>query len=262
MTTRRYGDLRGATLQCVAWTPAEEETLRAAYARGGIKAARRALPHRSESSICHRAERMGVQRRRRWTAADDDRLRRLWTGRDTLGKIAKTLGRSRRTTYWRAQKLGLTLGVPAGFEYLHASAKRTGFEVSQLRRILRKARVRIRPTLARPSKRRGNDKDPQPGEKRPKRNRFWMVRPEEVDPAVLDWLKRETVEQHAKRLGVARLTLQRRLEALGGKRPSGKRHWRITDEEARRAFEARLVRSRVERGRYSGARFVEARTGT
>lgn len=237
-----------ASLLSPPWTDAEDATVRAHYGAGGAAGVQALLPHRSIASIHHRARRVDSLRRRRWSAADDDRLRRLWTGDSPLPEIARILKRTPRTTYWRAQKLKLPLGVPPGFEYLHAAAKRTGFGTGQLRRILAAARVSVRRVLARPSEPRGK--------RGGARNTCGMVWPSDVDIAVADWLQRETVEQLAKRHGVARETLSKRLRALGGKRPRGKKHWRVTDEEAARALSARLVRTR-ERGRYSGAHYAE-----
>jgi hypothetical protein len=235
-----------------AWTAEENERLRAAYAAGGIDAAAAALPHRSVGAIYHRTQRMRIaSRRRRWTARDDSRLRRLWSGELDLKGIAASLGRSAATTYWRAQKLGLPLGVPAGWEYLHRAAERCGFGTGQLRTILRAAGVTIRPLLARPSKRRGKRKGA--------RRSFSMVWPADVDIAVADWLAREPIERAAKRAGVASETLRRRLKALGEQAPKARKHrWLVSAEQTERALGAKLVRSRAQRGRYAGASFVPA----
>ena len=225
--------LRGCLAGRSPWEPREIETLRESYARGGIEAARVALPYRSASALFHKAERVHVMRRRRWTIEDDARLRRLWDAETTLRQIAKQMGRSEATTYWRAQKLGLKLGCPDGWEYLTHAAKRAGFGTVQLRRILRWAGVAIRRAITRPgAKRRG----------RPGAGRLtYVVAPGDVDAAVESWLETETLERAARRNGICGETLARRLRAIGidkqvrGKR---KRHWRVHPHDVARALSA------------------------
>ena len=237
------------------WTAEENALLASAYAAGGIAAATAALPHRSVAAIYHRTQRAQLAcRRRRWTAQDDARLRSLWSGDATLREVARGLGRSEATTYWRAQKIGLPLGVPAGWEYLHHAAKRTGYTSSQLRAILSDAGAPVRQILARPSKRRGKARG------RGRRRFYGMVWPADVDIAVADWLARDTIEGQAKRAGVSSETLRRRLKAIGEQAPKRKHRWRVTDEQAERALGAKLVRARRERGRYAGAAFVAGAT--
>jgi AraC-like DNA-binding protein len=243
-------------MSATPWTDSEDAIVREHYAADGVRGVQALLPARSAASIHHRARRLNSLRRRRWTAADDAKLRSLWTGELCVREIASAIGRSAATTYWRAQQIGLPLGVPDGWEYLTTSAERVGFCVSQLRRILAAAQVPVRPVLARPSEARG--RKARLAGKRMQRHRYGMVWPADVDAAVQDWLECDTVEKHAERLGVSRETLSRRLRALGGVKPGGKRHWRVTDAEARAALEAKLVRTR-ERGLYVGAHYAEAR---
>lgn len=195
----------------VSWTSREESVLRKAYGGGGIAAARAALPSRSVSSIIHRARRLGVFRRRLWTEMDEARLRKLWGLELDLSEIAQRLGRTEITTYWRAAKMGLPLGCPPGWEYLNVSAKRVGYDAKTLRRILKASDVAIRLSLAAPK---------------------WGARPERVHPrlivhsasvdaAVAQWLEEEPVGVLARRLGICRETLQRRMERVGMRKQAG-----------------------------------------
>lgn len=134
--TKSVSRLRGALKDRKSWSADEDRVLRHAYADGGIEAAQAALPERSACAIYRRAERLGISRRRRWTEADDQRLRKFWDGELSLREIAKRLQRTEATTYWRAQKLGLPLGCPDGWEYLTHAAQRTGYATKQLRPIL------------------------------------------------------------------------------------------------------------------------------
>jgi hypothetical protein len=199
------------------WAPIEDSILRAVYASGGIKDAVVALPERTEAAIYHRAKRLGVQRRRRWTRSDDANLRDLWEQGLRLSAIAKHLGRTKATTYVRAQKIGLRLGCPDGFEHLTTAAKRTGFAPKTLRLIMRWAGKTVRATVSRPVKATW---------------RRQIVDPLDVDEAVAAWLTTEPVEAAAKRLGICGQSLRDRLERLGiANAPGTKRHLRITEEQ-------------------------------
>lgn len=212
------GGIKGATAAFAAWTPVEDATLRAAYVRGGYKAALLALPSRSKASVLHRANRLGVQVRRRWTKADDAALGALWELGLPLATIARELKRSPCTTYWRAQKLGLSLGCPPGFEYLSAAAERTGYCTTQLRPILAWAGVKLRTSLGRPT-----------GAHR----RFHIVDPVEVDDALERWHATEPVQAAARRVGVSGDVLRRRLAMAGvqDRRTKKKQHWRVRADE-------------------------------
>lgn len=204
------------------WTRADDATLRRAYAAGGIYAALEALPGRTRGAIYHRANRLCLTRRRRWTRRDDLRLTDLWHEGLPLSTIARELGRSKLTTYWRAQQIGLGLGCPPGFEYLAGAARRTGFATRTLRRILAAAGVRVRRAVTR-----GN------GGGRP----HHIVVPEDVDDAVAAWLDSEPLECAARRLGMTSAALAWRLAAVGVERPGrvGKAHWRVRTEDVERA---------------------------
>ena len=219
-----------------SWTVAEDAILRTVYPRDGIDGAKLALPARTESALFHRARRLGLQRRRRWTPSDDTHLRDLWSQGLRLSAIAKHLGRTKATTYWRAQKIGLPLGCPEDFEYLSAAAKRTGYCTSQLWRILGWAGVTVHAAVARPVKSRSG-------------RRMHVVDPLDVDDAIASWLKTETANSAAKRLGISGDRLRARLRQVGV--VTGKhQHARVTEEQVARA-NALAVWSR--RNRLAGA---------
>lgn len=86
---------------------------------------------------------------RRWTP-DDDRKLRNWWGIETMRTIAGRLGRTGDAVAARARILGLAV-VPTGpVEYLTHAARRTGFHVESLRRILERAGVPMDRTMSRP----------------------------------------------------------------------------------------------------------------
>jgi hypothetical protein len=196
------------------WTRAEDKRLRETYAAGGIEAAESAFPHRTRAALFHRAQKLCVRRRRRWTANDDAQLRLLW-GSVGMAEILKKLGRTRKTTYWRAQKLGLRLGCPQGWEYITTAARRTGYAVSQLRRILAAHGVDLTLSYSRTEKTR----------------RFHVVQPHDVDVAVAAWLATETVRDDAIRRGMCDATLRDWLIDAGLEAPrqkaGSKKHWRL-----------------------------------
>ena len=166
------------------------------------------------------------RRYRRWTAADDHRLRRLW-GEGTIEATAKALGRSAITTYWRGRKLALPCGVPQGHEYLAHAARRTGFTTGQLRTLLPKSTVRR--TVSAPGR----------GAKRS----YHCVLPDHVDAAVARWGRTELVHRAAAARDLNGETLRRWLIAAGEKPPRGaKRRWRVPTKVIDRVVAAALER--------------------
>jgi hypothetical protein len=205
------------------WTPEDDARLRVAYVKGGIALAREVLPARSAPSLFHRARKLGLSRRPRWTAEDDRRLTFEWAEGLSLATVAKRLGRTQAATYWRAQQIGLPLGVPDGFEYFSAAAERTGYATKQLRAILATHGVRLHATLSRTSP-----------EKRPRRMHF--VDPLLVDDAVAAWVQAEPVEAAARRLGICGESLRRRLARVGVENaPGSRQHIRVTAEQVEAA---------------------------
>lgn len=205
------------------WTPVANRYLREHYVADGATACARALD-RSFPSVAAQARRLGIVRFRRWTQHDDARLQVLW-GVHPIASIARTLGRTPDSIYWRAKQLELGLGCPQGHEYLSAAAARTGYAVAQLRRILAWAHVRIDRASTRP------DHD------RKTKHVTWVVEPSEVDEAVAAWHQTETLERAAERHVVCSSVLARLLReaAEAGEkrvppRPRFRKHWRIPTE--------------------------------
>jgi hypothetical protein len=152
------------------WT-CEEDALLAELAGHTTAAELAGKLARSRAAVFHRLGHLGISKKRRWTAQDDRKLWLLW-GND-MDMVARELGRTRATVYWRAQVLGLNLGCPEGMERITAAAKRSGFAVSQLRQVLHHSRAKVYRTLTR---------------KPAKRSR--MVDPMAVDRAVERWQAR------------------------------------------------------------------------
>lgn len=217
-TCRRSTNADPGALLGVPWTKAELATLRIAYVSGGIFAARAALPNRTTQAIYRCAQRLKLSRRRRWSPADDRELRALWgDGTIRVDRIAKRIGRSPATTYWRAQKLHLALGAIQGREHISVAARRLGFGTSQIRMILRWAGVRIDRALSRPT--------------RSKKFRTWTVDQHDATTAVERWMKSETVHAAAARLGVLDDTLKAWVCEAGHAPPRRYRaHWRLMPE--------------------------------
>lgn len=182
----------GALANFKPWTGLDDQKLTEAYTRAGVRAAASALPKRSKCAILHRAQRLGLQRRRRWTPEDDQHLTALW-GTMSLGWVARELKRTAITTYWRAQKIGLPLGCPQGHEYLQHAAKRTGYYSGQLRDILKAHGVKIWLSMARPNA---------------GKRRFHTVDPLDVDDAIAKWHETEIVSCAAEARGIVRETLR------------------------------------------------------
>jgi len=227
----------GALAGMAAWTDQDDQALRASWGPGGIAAARAALPDRSVVALCHRARRLGLSRRRRWTPKDDAQLRALWNGDHDLEQIAARCGRSPATTYWRAQKIGLPLGCPDGWEHVTTACRRTGYDLSQLRRLLAADGATVRVAITKRDVRNGQTR------------RTHIVPIREVDAAVAAWVEEEPVHVAARRLGLGGEALARRLRALGLEKPRrGKAHWRVTQEQAEAAAAIPVVTGNTRRG--------------
>jgi len=205
------------------WTPAEDAIILELGPRLEAKDIAASLPGRSVSAVFHRWHKLGVKKRRLWTRADERHLMLLW-GSCSLATVASKLGRSAMTTYWRAQRLGLGLGCPRGYEYLSDAATRAGFATSTLRMILRWAGVHVEKVIRR---------------RVSGTCRRFFVNPERVDDAVAAWLATETPEAASRRLGLAAETIVDRLLVSGlplPPKPGHKRHWRIPSDTIDRAM--------------------------
>src|SRR3546814_6275226 len=58
----------------------------------------------------------GVSRKRRWSEADDQSLRKLWHSNHSLEEIAEAMGRTTPSLYSRARALGMSKRSPANAE--------------------------------------------------------------------------------------------------------------------------------------------------
>ena len=116
---RKVGKPRGKTCQ---WTAELDDVLKAAWARGGLRAARRAIrqyqPTWSRYSVKKRAAALDLCRRRapRWTEADDNHL--LWSidSNASLALIAERLGRTVAAVRKRLRDLDYTAESLGGFK--------------------------------------------------------------------------------------------------------------------------------------------------
>lgn len=180
------------------WSAAEDAHIRANYQALQLVELARPLD-RTRASVAKRAAVLGLKKRPVWTAEEDRKLRFLW-GEDSTESVAMQLGRSTLSTYWRAAKLGLPLGCPPDMEYLLRAAERTGFSYDSLERIIEWARGagvfgKKWRKIVRRSMSRGLDT--RTGTYRR------IVDPLDVDAAVAAWMKTETIEVAAERLGMS-----------------------------------------------------------
>lgn len=214
---------------------AESETfMREHYRERGARFCAEALGL-SVRQIQRRAQSFGLRRKSSWTPADDRTLRLLWSELP-LAEIAERMGRTMASLYQRAKVLQLPLGCPQGWEYLTHAAHRCGYEVAQMRRLLRWASVRLMRAQSRPGVK------PRGAGLRDPRAKTWIVEPDRVDEAVARWLQCETVNAAAARLGVSAHTLERLLagDPEAGQRPRKHVTWRVPSAVA----EARVAQWR------------------
>jgi hypothetical protein len=115
----KVGKPRGKTCR---WTAELDEVLKTAWARGGLRAARRAIrqhqPTWSWCSVKKRAAALELSRRRalRWTDADENHL--LWSidSNASLALIAERLGRTVGAVRKRLRDLDYTAESLGGFK--------------------------------------------------------------------------------------------------------------------------------------------------
>ena len=185
---RLYGRSRG-------WSKREDAIIRSSYLTDGVSSVAARLD-RSERATAKRARHLRVMKLRPWTQAEDSDLTVMW-GPHSIPQIARKLGRTTNSVYWRARALKLGLGCPQGYEYLWNACKRTGYAASQLRAILKWAGVKLLCSLARPGSGRPSPKH--------------IVEPADVDEAVAAWCLTETVTEGARRHGWGDSVLRRLL---------------------------------------------------
>lgn len=205
-----------------SWTPAELEILRGSYVERG-RAYVAAATGRSVASVCAKAARLGLARKPRWTDLENQQLRNWW-GVESLHAIAMRLGRTRIAVFRQGvYELGLRRGVQDGQESLKAAARRTGYAIATLRRILDAAGVK----LSRPT-----------SEPKCRRKARWAVDVAEVDEAVAAWLATETVFGAARVRGIGDDALRALLKRTPGvpPKPEGRKAWRIPSAVIDRAL--------------------------
>jgi hypothetical protein len=208
------------------WTQEEDDIVRRDYVRLGSKVLAKTLD-RTFAAVQRRAENLGVNARPRWSDEDDRTLRLLWGEKTTRG-IAAMLKRSQDAVYERARILGLVREQRIGKERLSDAERRTGFSRRQLRRILREAGV-LTPLVNRSEG--GNNPAP-----------AYNIDTFDVDEAIAEVTKKESVNAAARRRGITAASLTRALKKIGVERPATlpKRHlWRVDDDAVERAIAAR-----------------------
>lgn len=186
------------------WTEAEDAALRKVYPRG-MAATLKRLKSRSQWALMQRARRIGIAKKPHWTAADDKRLGFLWESQLRLSAIAKQMNRTTKAVFQRGVFLGLKVGAPDGFEYVTEAARRTGFAIETLAKMLREAGVKLNITHSDPSRAAMG-------------KRLWRrhyVDPESVDAVVAEWNRSENVQRAAATRGLCALTLRHWLRRAG-----------------------------------------------
>jgi len=195
-----------------AWTPRELRILRSSYrSKGAAYVAQRT--GRPFAGVCAKAARLGLRNKPRWTDIDNQRLRNLW-GVESLTVIAKRLGRTKNGVFRQAiDVLGLKRGAQEGQEMLTAAARRTGYDVATLRRVLEAAGVELKRPMS------------EPGSKRRRR----VVESVDVDEAVAAWNATETVNGAARARGISDDYLRKLLKRAAGvpAKPEGRKAWRV-----------------------------------
>ena len=159
-----------------------------------------------------------------WTPAEDAQLRLLWDDGVALKTLARRLDRTANAICRRVRELGLRAGMPRDAESLVQAAKRTGYRIPTLRKILAWAGVCIRNRRTSWTK--------------PRRFRQSFVDQLAVDDAIAAWQRTESLTRAAERAGVSQPRLTNRLRKLGIIRPVGRKGStiRVTDEQVRAAM--------------------------
>lgn len=201
-----------------SWTAQEDSFLEASHKKLSLTELGERLG-RTKMSVAKRCVVLGIGTRQRWTREEDHRLGFLWITTMPILAMSRRLKRSPQSICRRAKKLGLPSTMPDGYEFVTASARRTGFTTPTLLRILQWAEVPLhlarnhyagsRPSTARV---RG-----------PYHQRY--VDPFDVDEAIERWHLTAPVEEIAHHHGLDGTTLRKRL-AREGRLPrseSGKR---------------------------------------
>lgn len=214
------------------WSSEEDAILRANYQKLGASRLAEMLG-RTFYPVCHRARRLNLVRRRRWTSIEDRRLSMLW-GDLPLKGIAMKFKRSQGACVTRAVTLGLDRGVQPGTETLTAAARRTGYHRQTLQTIAAWAAIEQQPRMS--------------ARHRSRAQRPGVYECDLVDDAVARWLASEVVNQAADRRGISRRVLVRALAAAGIFQPPRTLKglwWRVPTETIDRVVGDRLGSERI-----------------
>ena len=225
----------------MAWDNSRNQEFANAYLYGGLKKVQELFPNRSKYAIWTRASDLGIHIRRPWSEKDDRILKFGW-GPLSLKTIAKNLNRTECSIRFRAERLGVQMGCPNGFEYVSNAAKRLGFNRSSFRRVLAWANVLDRPAMCQSRTESGA-------------TIRRIVDSFDAERAVESWLKTETVNGAAKARGVPETTLSKWLReagALTGRVPMGRvknknykrPHYRVATEIIDKVVLERSVESK------------------
>lgn len=165
--------------------------------------------------------------KKEWAHEELQYLRWSW-GQARASTIARRLKRSAAACYHKAAELGL------GSEWeglsLAECAKRSGYDLDTLRKVLAFAGVRPRRSQI---SRKGRVK-----------HWRWSVDPDGLERAVALWTSTAPVGVHAREYGVSGIALRQWLEDAGHKPPRGsrRRHWRVSSEVVAKVMAAVTAR--------------------
>lgn len=161
------------------------------------------------------AVRVRTRSRQHWSEHEQNCLHVFWAVK-TIAQIADDLNRSPAAIYRQAAKVGLRARAPQGWETITRAAHRAGLSIPALRVALRNAHVNVRDAVT------------FEGTKR----RTHIVESHDVDLAVAQWCRGETIAHAARRLGFSTQAVRARVLAAiaRGELPSrGRRRsmWRL-----------------------------------
>jgi transposase-like protein len=150
----------------------------------------------SSSALKRQLRQHSPRTRSPWLQQDDDMLTLLVQSGASVGEMRRALNRDESALYKRAVHLGIGVGCPPETELAQTAARRSGFAASAFARIMEWAEVKAGKSFSRGAGRK-------------------CYEVANVDEAVARWLRTETVNAAALRLGVPTSTLLRWLREEG-----------------------------------------------
>lgn len=182
-----------------------------------------------------------------WTEHEDQMI--TWHfGVKSAKLIAKELDRSYNAIIRRAYKLGLVKhGSVQGYECLEQASKRTGYNIEQLRRMIKGRNIIPRKVEGYVEARVGKI-----------RRRLYSV--DDIDECVEAWHETETFTNGCIRLGVDPHAMKKMLSRIGVEKPSSLKGmmWRVPTEKLEEAAE--LHRSLISPGEYARINNIQINT--